>query len=85
MLTHKGLSGPAVLQASSYWIEGESIHINWLGKQDDAELFTSLDANTRSVDSLLADLLPQRFAKLIAEQFDMSQRNWAEISRIASA
>lgn len=81
LLTHKGLSGPAVLQASSYWTEGETIHINWLGKQDDAELFTSLDANTRSVDSLLADLLPQRFAKLIAEQFDMSQRNWAEISK----
>jgi len=81
LLTHKGLSGPAVLQASSYWMEGETIHINWLGKQDDAELFTSLDANTRSVDSLLADLLPQRFAKLIAEQFDMSQRNWAEISK----
>jgi hypothetical protein len=81
LLTHKGLSGPAVLQASSYWIEGESIHINWLGKQDDAAVFTSPDAKTRPVDSLLADLLPQRFAKLIAEQFDMSQRNWAEISK----
>jgi predicted Rossmann fold flavoprotein len=81
LLTHKGLSGPAVLQASSYWIEGETIHINWLGKQDDAAVFKSPDANTRSVDSLLADLLPQRFAKLIAEQFDMSQRNWAEISK----
>ena len=81
LLTHKGLSGPAVLQASSYWMEGETIHINWLGKQDDAAVFTSPDANTRPVDSLLADLLPQRFAKLIAEQFDMSQRNWAEISK----
>jgi predicted Rossmann fold flavoprotein len=81
LLTHKGLSGPAVLQASSYWMEGETIHINWLGKQDDAAVFTSPDAKTRPVDSLLADLLPQRFAKLIAEQFDMSQRNWAEISK----
>jgi predicted Rossmann fold flavoprotein len=81
LLTHKGLSGPAVLQASSYWVEGESIQINWLGKQDDAAVFTSPDTNTRPVDSLLADLLPQRFAKLIAEQFDMSQRNWAEISK----
>jgi len=62
-------------------MEGETIHINWLGKQDDAAVFTSPDAKTRPVDSLLADLLPQRFAKLIAEQFDMSQRNWAEISK----
>ncbi|WP_231969546.1 NAD(P)/FAD-dependent oxidoreductase [Polynucleobacter necessarius] len=28
MLTHKGLSGPTVLQASSYWEEGEPIHID---------------------------------------------------------
>ena len=34
LITHKGLSGPAVLQASSYWIEGESIAVNWLGAQD---------------------------------------------------
>ena len=81
LLTHKGLSGPAVLQASSYWTEGETLQINWLGKQDDEAVFLGPDANTRSVDSLLADLLPQRFAKLIAEQFDMGKRHWAEISK----
>ncbi len=81
LLTHKGLSGPAVLQASSYWTEGETLHINWLGKQDDAALFAGPDANARSVDSLLSSLFPQRFAKLIAEQFDMSKRHWAEISK----
>ncbi len=81
LLTHKGLSGPAVLQASSYWTEGETLQINWLGKQDDATLFADPDANARSVDSLLSSLFPQRFAKLIAEQFDMSKRHWAEISK----
>lgn len=81
LLTHKGLSGPAVLQASSYWTEGETLQINWLGKQDDEAVFLGPDANTRSVDSLLADLLPQRFAKLISEQFDMGKRHWAEISK----
>lgn len=81
LLTHKGLSGPAVLQASSYWTEGETLQINWLGKQDDEAVFLGPNSNTRSVDSLLADLLPQRFAKLIAEQFDMGKRHWAEISK----
>ena len=81
LLTHKGLSGPAVLQASSYWTEGETLQINWLGKRDDEAVFLGPDTNTRSADSLLADLLPQRFAKLIAEQFDMGKRHWAEISK----
>jgi len=81
LLTHKGLSGPAVLQASSYWTEGETLKINWLGKRDDEAVFLGPDTNTRSVDSLLADLLPQRFAKLIAEQFDMGKRHWSEISK----
>jgi len=81
LLTHKGLSGPAVLQASSYWTEGETLKINWLGKQDDEAVFLGPDTNTRSADSLLSDLLPQRFAKLIAEQFDMGKRHWAEISK----
>ena len=81
LLTHKGLSGPAVLQASSYWTEGETLQISWLGKQDDEAVFLGPDTNTRSADSLLADLLPQRFAKLIAEQFDMGKRHWAEISK----
>ncbi len=81
LLTHKGLSGPAVLQASSYWTEGETLKINWLGKRDDEAVFLGPDTNTRSADSLLADLLPQRFAKLIAEQFDMGKRHWAEISK----
>jgi predicted Rossmann fold flavoprotein len=81
LLTHKGLSGPAVLQASSYWTEGETLKINWLGKRDDEAVFLGPDTNTRSTDSLLADLLPQRFAKLIAEQFDMGKRHWSEISK----
>ncbi|NDB08687.1 MAG: hypothetical protein EBX98_00195, partial [Burkholderiaceae bacterium] len=40
LFTHKGLSGPAILQASSYWHEGEPITINWLGKTDFDQLFS---------------------------------------------
>jgi predicted Rossmann fold flavoprotein len=81
LLTHKGLSGPAVLQASSYWIEGETIELNWLGKQDFDSVFMSDESRGKAVDALLAELLPQRLAKQIAERFAMSKRNWAEVSK----
>jgi predicted flavoprotein YhiN len=38
LITHKGLSGPAVLQASSYWIEGQGIHVEWVSKDKLEEL-----------------------------------------------
>jgi predicted Rossmann fold flavoprotein len=81
LLTHKGLSGPAVLQASSYWIEGETIELNWLGKQDFDSVFMADESRGKAVDALLAELLPQRLAKQIAERFAMSKRNWAEVSK----
>jgi len=79
LITHKGLSGPAILQASSYWHEGEVIDINWLGKTDFDTLFSESDLKT--VDAILAEALPQRVAQLMADQFSMTKRNWAEISK----
>lgn len=81
LLTHKGLSGPAVLQASSYWVEGEAIEINWLGKRDFNAIFSADESRGRSVDALLAEYLPQRLAKQMAERFSLSKRHWAEVSK----
>ena len=39
LFTHKGLSGPAILQASSYWEHGEEIIINLLPRNDAAACF----------------------------------------------
>ena len=79
LITHKGLSGPAILQASSYWQEGEVIHINWLGKTDFDAVFS--EANKKNVDAILAETLPQRVAQLLAEQLNLTKRNWAEVSK----
>jgi len=79
LITHKGLSGPAILQASSYWQEGEAIRINWLGKTDFDALFS--DSDLKTVDTILAEVLPQRVAQLLAEQLNLSKRNWAEVSK----
>lgn len=79
LITHKGLSGPAILQASSYWQEGEAIHINWLGKADFDALFS--EADKKNVDTILAEALPQRVAQLLTEQLKLTKRNWAEVSK----
>jgi predicted Rossmann fold flavoprotein len=81
LLTHKGLSGPAVLQASSYWNEGELITVNWLGKREFDAIFAGTDINRKSMETILGDYLPNRFVELIANQFGFGRRNWVEISK----
>jgi predicted Rossmann fold flavoprotein len=81
LLTHKGLSGPAILQASSYWQEGEGIKINWLNDIDCDELFND-DANRlKSTETILGMVFPQRLAKSFAEQKNLLGRKWAEVGK----
>jgi len=87
LLTHKGLSGPAVLQASSYWEEGEPIHIDWLGAIERTggfncdELFNNEENRLKLTETILASILPQRLAKAFAEQKNLTGRKWAEVSK----
>jgi predicted Rossmann fold flavoprotein len=87
LLTHKGLSGPAVLQASSYWVEGEPIHIDWLGAIERPggfncdELFNHEDNHLKLTETILASVLPQRLARAFAEQKNLLGRKWAEVSK----
>jgi hypothetical protein len=64
LFTHRGLSGPAVLQASSYWTPGEPVEIDLLPGVDVAgELTRRRAAGDRSkVRTLLAEWLPKRLA-----------------------
>jgi len=69
LFTHRGLSGPAILQISSYWREKEPIRIAFLPKQD---VFAALracrqDNGRRSIANSLADLLPKRLAAYLAD------------------
>ena len=87
LLTHKGLSGPAVLQASSYWDEGEAIHIDWLAAVEVGssfqcdDLFNNEDNRLKLTETILASVLPQRLAKAFAEQRSLLGRKWAEVSK----
>lgn len=87
LLTHKGLSGPAVLQASSYWAEGEEIHIDWLGAVEANgqfncdELFSNDENRLKLTENILASVMPLRLAKSFAEQKNLLGRKWAEVSK----
>ena len=87
LLTHKGLSGPAVLQASSYWAEGEAIHIDWLGAVEANgrfscdELFNREGNHLKLTENILASVMPLRLAKVFAEQKNLLGKKWAEVSK----
>ena len=87
LLTHKGLSGPAVLQASSYWEEGEPIHIDWLGAVERPggfncdELFNNEENRLKLTETILASVMPQRLAKAFTDQKGLTGRKWAEVSK----
>ncbi len=64
LFTHRGLSGPAVLQASSYWREGSDIHLD-LMPGEDALACLKLGRKTagrRKLANVLSDFLPARLA-----------------------
>jgi len=64
LVTHRGLSGPAILQASSYWQPGEAMRINLApGRDLDDEFLGRKHAGERTqVKTLLTSFLPQRLA-----------------------
>ncbi len=69
LFTHRGLSGPAILQISSHWHPGDTISIDLLPRLD-AEAFLKDRRRTRpraELKTVLAGLLPARLAETIAE------------------
>lgn len=70
LFTHRGLSGPAVLQISSYWREGQAVVLNLCpGRDVAAALKAAKAANGRqSLRTALAGLLPERLARVLAGQ-----------------
>ena len=68
LFTHRGLSGPAILQASSYWREGEAITLDLLPERDaTALLLAGKRARPKAEPkTVLSELLPQRLAQSLA-------------------
>lgn len=67
LFTHRGLSGPAILQISSYWKAGEAIHINLLPETDVTELLKTRREQQpqRKLKTVLFEFLPKRLVPIL--------------------
>ncbi|HKR02172.1 MAG TPA: aminoacetone oxidase family FAD-binding enzyme, partial [Pyrinomonadaceae bacterium] len=87
LITHRGLSGPAILQISSYWQPGEPISINLLPDEDALDLLLSNETSGTELLNLLSQRLPRRFAQawceLYAPSRPLKQYDRAELAIIA--
>ncbi|ABD80897.1 NAD(P)/FAD-dependent oxidoreductase [Saccharophagus degradans] len=91
LFTHKGISGPAVLQISNYWYSGNNIEINFLPDIDLAEQIAQWQSekSKSELTTLLSRLMPKRFvvAWLAAEHAkacganSIANKNIADLSR----
>jgi predicted Rossmann fold flavoprotein len=64
LFTHRGLSGPAILQASSYWKEGEFLQIDLVPGREATQKIREAGTRTPAVaEKALHEFLPQRLAE----------------------
>jgi predicted Rossmann fold flavoprotein len=86
LFTHRGLSGPAVLQISSYWRDGEPIRIDLAPGVDlHQELLRAKAASRKLIGNVLAGFLPSRLADAWVLQDSAWQRPISESSDKALA
>ena len=76
LFTHRGLSGPSILQISSYWKLGEDIQINLSPNKN---IFSFLEKKKHTspkqdINSILSELLPKRLSTMICNQLEISGR-----------
>ena len=77
LFTHRGLSGPGVLQISSYWHEGTPLRLNLAPDVDVVGLFAQAKASSRKrIANELATLVPSRLADTWVAQGAALGHNW---------
>ncbi len=85
LFTHRGLSGPAILQISSYWQDGQEIMIDLL-PDIDAASFLKERKRTRpkaELRTVLAEVLPQRLAQYLAAEGTMANLRDRDLEALA--
>lgn len=87
LFTHRGVSGPAILQISSYWKPGDAISFDLLPEQDASKLFDETRHSNSLLPNVLANYFPKRFAQAVcaslAEIKPMKQYSTAELGFLA--
>ena len=74
LFTHRGLSGPSILQISSYWKLGDNIKINLSPKLDVFELLERVKKSNPKHDiiNIITEILPKRLASIICKENNVS-------------
>jgi predicted Rossmann fold flavoprotein len=87
LITHRGLSGPAILQISLYWEAGAPLIINLLPDEDVLKLLKDKQSSEIELANLLAQHLPRRFAQawcnLYGPSRPLKQFNDSQLAEIA--
>ena len=71
LVTHRGVSGPAILQVSSYWEPGDDLRLDLLPAANALETLRALQRGRPGSElrTVLGDLLPKRFAQRLCEHW----------------
>jgi predicted Rossmann fold flavoprotein len=90
LLTHRGVSGPAILQISSFWQPGDELQLDLLPGMDALDVLQQMQAERPAAElkTLLGELLPKRFAQRLCEVWlpnkPMKQFNAPELRQAAA-
>ncbi len=82
LFTHRGLSGPSILQISSYWRKGDNISINFLPHHNFDEIISQKrqKKSKQNIINILSDFLPKRFVSIFCSKYKYS-KNISELSK----
>ncbi len=82
LITHRGVSGPAILQISSYWKAGQDIKINMLPDLDWYEFISEKRAENPKTElkTILSEILAKRFVSRLFEWGDLDNKPLGQVS-----
>lgn len=83
LITHRGLSGPAILQISSYWQPGEALTLDWLPSHTISELIDQWRTQQPSaqVSTLLGEYFPKRLARLLCDLTGCADQRLGDLTK----
>ncbi|GAA5135426.1 NAD(P)/FAD-dependent oxidoreductase [Thalassotalea piscium] len=83
LFTHRGLSGPAILQISSFWKAGQSVSINLLPTQCITRTINEWRETNgqKSLKNMLATILPKRFIEAMISQHEITDKTINQLSK----
>ncbi|HRI02175.1 MAG TPA: NAD(P)/FAD-dependent oxidoreductase [Pyrinomonadaceae bacterium] len=86
VFTHRGMSGPAVLQVSNYWRAGVPVSFHLTPETDVTKLLTANRTSRKNLNNILSEIFPLRFATAFAERefdnkplYQMNDREFDEL------